>query len=793
MPRISKNNQNIELIPTNPEQGFIPIGNTFVINDGDTKLLLRRATWSISGHNYQIQSYGPALPSLGNYFKENFSPSNWYLPATQVDYTEDDKAISSFYEQDISNLDISFVEFINKAIQNNQTGHDPAKVIRNIFAEACDSLIQFSQCLNPKFTPPLFQNGNQNNSNFNITLQNYCSFYVTKNRKVALLDAGIIIPSQIGAENISPKYFENITKNTNLFKNVFDENKSKDALKGIQLRPESFNFYHAIMLRGALNNLIENILKTKPNSAIASNLSQTKTLIENIIKQQTTNNLILQDFMKIFRGDFTPPTTIKPPPNLPNTGQAGSKPEPPKPPLTSKPEEPRNVFEKVKNTIKDWPSSAKWVCGILAMVTVCIMLYLVYAKITHTEEPTPDFYVVYPGENIPIDQIKSVLDESFNDKDSKPILINGGPLKRQQLLEDRLKNSLGKISKPEEITSLLNEISKQANIRFLGFESEQSDPQLCLKNFLEQNSFGDFSSIDSKLNDTGNLLQSAAKDRLLGYLKGKSIPNAGKLLDDLKQISTDQTSYKELLETIGDRTAIVIDGKKHPNARSKLLSRISSPEFNALPYIAKFATVGKKTEGSEGIRGTFSLVVPQKCHWRQIGVSDRTGIQDIENEYLANTNWREINPPTKIQWVPISVYKDGQSKDMSSFDLAIPIESNGKVVIFRNQTIYLRTSRESVQNTIKKYLKEKMQMTEEKSKDFFNINQTDRGFAGTILYTKLAQSFADGTPNNEVLSTDVEIMNIADLKQKMESENSSSIKKEKELDQEKPDNSKDGK
>jgi len=130
---------------------------------------------------------------------------------------------------------------------------------------------------------------------------------------------------------------------------------------------------------------------------------------------------------------------------------------------------------------------------------------------------------------------------------------------------------------------------------------------------------------------------------------------------------------------------------------------------------------------------------------------------------LGKIKWREFIPPQKIVWVPISVVKDSQSGDVSSFDIAIPIVAVGKVVLFRNQTLYFKRTRELVQSSITKYLTDKLNIPADKAKDFFNINQNDQGFFGTISYTSLAQSLM-------VEYRDVEILSNDDFKTKSESE-----------------------
>jgi hypothetical protein len=754
MPNVIKNNQTFELVEV--KEDFIPIGNIFFVTpDINQKLLLRRTAWLVPGNfNCQIQMYGPTSAGLSEYFLTDPSNCEWFCPATSVAYEEDGLKTSSFYEQDVSNFNLPFLEYVKSLVLDG--GPTVAVDICNVFAEACDSLLKFSAIVNPKFVPQVFQGGEgiYRLGGPNITLQNFGSFYVNRNNKVVLMDAGFVIPDQMDLNNLNPKKLELI--NPGVFKNVFAVS-SNEPLNGLRIRLDNFRYYHALMLRGAFFNCCEYISKQPNANSFIAKLNQTKIAVEALIKTPPNKTAILDDLKKTFSSGVNL-VPVKPLPTVIN------KPLPPDigsslPPRVDKP-----LSSPVQKDLAIWPLSAKLTVGLLTLTALSIlMFFLINPKLNSFAEPTPDYFVVFPSKSLPIDSIFESLKESFKGKDSQPQLIQGDPAKRQQLLDDKLKESLSNFSNLTETKDLIDLICKNGNIKFFGFESDQKDPVIALTNFLEQNSVGDFSPVDTNSNLNGSLLQSSSKNVLLGLGKLKGDSKAGKLLDDLRQIALDQTAYKELLETIGDKTAIVIDGKKHPDARSKLLSRSAPPEFAALPTVAKFSTVGRTSEISTGVTGAYSLVVPQKCYWRQVGLSDRAGIQEIDPEDLGKTKWREFVPPNKILWVPISVIKDSQSRDVSSFDIAIPIDATGKVVLFRNQTIYSRKTRESVKTSITKYLTDKLNIPADKAKDFFNINQNDQGFFGTISYTSLAQSLM-------VEYRDVEILSTVDFKTKSESE-----------------------
>jgi len=760
MPNVIKNNQTFELVEV--KEDFIPIGNIFFVSpDINRKLLLRRTAWLVPGNfNCQIQMYGPTSAGLSEYFLTDPSNCEWFCPATSVAYEEDGLKTSSFYEQDVSNFNLPFLEYIKSLVTDG--GPTVAVDICNVFAEACDSLLKFSAIVNPKFVPQVFQGGEgiYRSGGPNITLQNFGSFYVNRNNKVVLMDAGFVIPDQMDLNNLNPKKLELI--NPGIFKNVFAVS-ANEPLNGLRIRLDNFRYYHALMLRGAFFNCCEYISKQPNANSFIAKLNQTKIAVEALIKTPPNKTAVLEDLKKTFSGliivkiDNTAGPLIKSETDKDKNGSITIKNGPP----TNKD---RKLDDPVQKPVSAWPLSAKLTSGLLALTALSIlMFFLINPKLNSFAEPTPNYFVVFPSKSLPIDSIFESLKESFKDKDSQPQLIQGDSAKRQQLLDDKLKESLSNLLNPAEVKDLIDLICKNGNVKFFGFESDQKDPVLALTKFLEQNSVGDFSPVDANSNLNGSLLQSSSKNVLLGLGKLKGDAKAGKLLDDLRQIALDQTAYKELLETIGDRTAIVIDGKKHPDARSKLLSRPAPPEFAALPTVAKFSTVGRTSEISNGVTGAYSLVVPQKCYWRQVGLSDRAGIQEIDSEDLGKIKWREFIPPQKIVWVPISVVKDSQSGDVSSFDIAIPIVAVGKVVLFRNQTLYFKRTRELVQSSITKYLTDKLNIPADKAKDFFNINQNDQGFFGTISYTSLAQSLM-------VEYRDVEILSNDDFKTKSESE-----------------------
>lgn len=762
MPNVIKNNQTFELVEV--KKDFIPIGNIFFVTpDINQKLLLRRTAWLVPGNfNCQIQMYGPTSAGLSEYFLTDPSNCEWFCPATSVAYEEDGLKTSSFYEQDVSNFNLPFLEYVKSLVIDG--GPTVAVDICNVFAEACDSLLKFSAIVNPKFVPQVFQGGEgiYRSGGPNITLQNFGSFYVNRNNKVVLMDAGFVIPDQMDLNNLNPKKLELI--NPGIFKNVFAVS-ANEPLNGLRIRLDNFRYYHALMLRGAFFNCCEYISKQPNANSFLAKLNQTKIAVEALIKTPPNKTAILDDLKMTFSTDISKmkikeSDNINEPGENKGTGKVIVEPIKIKdgPIIQVKPDDPS------QKTVGAWPLSAKLTSGLLALTALSILMFFLFnPKLNSFAEPTPNYFVVFPSKSLPIDSIFESLKESFKDKDSQPQLIQGDSAKRQQLLDDKLKESLSNLLNPAEVKDLFDLICKNGNVKFFGFESDQKDPVLALTKFLEQNCVGDFSPVDANSNLNGSLLQSSSKNVLLGLGKLKGDAKAGKLLDDLRQIALDQTAYKELLETIGDRTAIVIDGKKHPDARSKLLSRPAPPEFAALPTVAKFSTVGRTSEISNGVTGAYSLVVPQKCYWRQVGLSDRAGIQEIDSEDLGKIKWREFIPPQKIVWVPISVVKDSQSGDVSSFDIAIPIVAVGKVVLFRNQTLYFKRTRELVQSSITKYLTDKLNIPADKAKDFFNINQNDQGFFGTISYTSLAQSLM-------VEYRDVEILSNDDFKTKSESE-----------------------
>jgi hypothetical protein len=779
MPNVIKNNQLFELVEVKEE--FIPIGNSFFMTpDINQKLLLRRTAWLAPGNfNCQIQMYGPTSAGLSEYFLTDPSNCEWFCPATSVAYEEDGLKTSSFYEQDVSNFNLPFLEYVKSLVIDG--GPTVAVDICNVFAEACDSLLKFSAIVNPKFVPQVFQGGEgiYRSGGPNITLQNFASFYVNRNNKVVLMDAGFVIPDQMDLNNLNPKKLELI--NPGIFKNVFAVS-SNEPLNGLRIRLDNFRYYHALMLRGAFFNCCEYISKQPNANSFIAKLNQTKIAVEALIKTPPNKTAMLDDLKKVLSGV---PGYPPPPP------RDGGKSQDPVKQTTQDPVKQTTVDKRGpgEKNLASWPLSAKLTSAFLVLAALCMLFFLIYPKSGGFAEPPPNYFVVFPSKNSDTTLIFNSLKESFKNEDSqgndsKLQLIQADPAKRQKLLDDKLKASLSNFSNPAETKDLIDLICKNGNIKFFGFESDQKDPVVALTKFLEQNSVGDFSPVDTNSNLNGSLLQSSSKNVLLGLGKLKGDSKAGKLLDDLRQIALDQTAYKELLETIGDKTAIVIDGKKHPDARSKLLSRLAPPEFAALPTVAKFSTVGRTSEIVEGLTGFLSLVVPQKCYWRQIGLSNRAGIQ-IEPEDLEKTKWREFVPPEKIRWVPISVVKDSQSVTFNSFDIAIPIEATGKVVLFRNQTLYSRKTRELVQYSITKYLTDKLNIPADKAKDFFNVNQNDQGFFGTISYTSLAQSLT-------VDNADVEILSNVDFKTKSESEDTVLVIQKIEEKAEKENQNKDG-
>ena len=429
MPNVIKNNQTFELVEV--KEDFIPIGNIFFVTpDINQKLLLRRTAWLVPGNfNCQIQMYGPTSAGLSEYFLTDPSNCEWFCPATSVAYEEDGLKTSSFYEQDVSNFNLPFLEYVKSLVIDG--GPTVAVDICNVFAEACDSLLKFSAIVNPKFVPQVFQGGEgiYRSGGPNITLQNFGSFYVNRNNKVVLMDAGFVIPDQMDLNNLNPKKLELI--NPGIFKNVFAVS-SNEPLNGLRIRLDNFRYYHALMLRGAFFNCCEYISKQPNANSFIAKLNQTKIAVEALIKTPPNKTAILDDLKKTFSSGVNL-VPVKPLPTVIN------KPLPPDigsslPPRVDKP-----LSSPVQKDLAIWPLSAKLTVGLLTLTALSIlMFFLINPKLNSFAEPTPNYFVVFPSKSLPIDSIFESLKESFKDKDSQPQLIQGDSAKRQQLLDDKL-------------------------------------------------------------------------------------------------------------------------------------------------------------------------------------------------------------------------------------------------------------------------------------------------------------------------------------------------------------------
>jgi hypothetical protein len=253
-------------------------------------------------------------------------------------------------------------------------------------------------------------------------------------------------------------------------------------------------------------------------------------------------------------------------------------------------------------------------------------------------------------------------------------------------------------------------------------------------------------------------------------------PEAGKLLDELQAAVRDQTTYRELLNAIGDRAAVVVDGGKAPEARAKLLARSGPPVFAPRPGIAMYSAVDPKFE-TISVTGDNSLSVPVPSHWRLVGERDRQGatFEGVSDAVRGQLLWASVPANQRITWQSAGLERDGQTVPVASFDVAIPLPAQGKVVVFRNQILYSDQTRESVQTKVRTYLTRRLKLPADQIPTAFDVTGQSGRYVGTILYSALAQAMASGPPLG---SADVAVLPVAEFAKLVETENAAVPKPE---------------
>ena len=204
----------------------------------------------------------------------------------------------------------------------------------------------------------------------------------------------------------------------------------------------------------------------------------------------------------------------------------------------------------------------------------------------------------------------------------------------------------------------------------------------------------------------GTLLQSTSIEKILNKASPNNANEARSLLASLRQAVAEYASLKDALSIINDRSAFLVEIEPttagHEETRKKLLSRVDKPVYSSRPIPALFDAVDP-TADTGGGSATYTLTLARKSWWRQASKDDRSRVDFANNQSNDKMKWQSFDAGKPIVWRPIPLTKaNGKTEPVSSFDIAVIRE--GRVIIFRNQAIFIGESRQQVKTQVGDYI-----------------------------------------------------------------------------------------
>ncbi len=145
---------------------------------------------------------------------------------------------------------------------------------------------------------------------------------------------------------------------------------------------------------------------------------------------------------------------------------------------------------------------------------------------------------------------------------------------------------------------------------------------------------------------------------------------------------------------------------------------------------------------------------------RLVSTEDRLKPVDFANNASNDRMKWGIQLPAgkEITWEPVPVKRTSHKTDsVTSFDIGVVV--NGRVVLFRNQSIQFGASRSDVLANQQQYIENDLHLRAQPPEQFINVQQqVDRQFTGTLDYALLADQVTDAKKGG-----DLDIMDAADF------------------------------
>ncbi len=357
------------------------------------------------------------------------------------------------------------------------------------------------------------------------------------------------------------------------------------------------------------------------------------------------------------------------------------------------------------------------------------------------------YCVVFPTQGTTKSSLAKTLEDIFPKRLMDPRKSGKG---QATLLQEKKEEVVQDLSDAKSLQQLLNTLKREHSISFKGHNSDEPDGGL--KKIIERGSIFTISAASEK-KEFGSLLQYNGAERILEHAKLLNDKKSKRLIEDLRKATVEFASFKDALTIIGNRSAFLIQVDPTPEAHEKLrktlLARGETPVFIPRPVLELFDAVDPSKDEGEGY-AKFVLKLETKCYWRLGGEDDQVGIDKDENLTNHRLLWTEFAPGLEIAWSPVGVlYRNGRAKSISSFDIAVVVNEN-KVVVFRNQNIFLGDTRDQVNSLAKNNITKFLKLNPPALEDFYTTKSLKDQYTSYLVYTLLADQVTSETKSPEI-------------------------------------------
>jgi hypothetical protein len=371
------------------------------------------------------------------------------------------------------------------------------------------------------------------------------------------------------------------------------------------------------------------------------------------------------------------------------------------------------------------------------------------------EVPFSPYCVVLPAEGTIGEKVQASLEAMF------PRAVAPVPRdqsERDRLLREKMAEVVKSLDEPDKLKALLDRLAGEGSVRFKGFGA--GGPGEGLAYVIEKG--GIFTLVSKGRETHGSLLQPDGLEKVLAGVDPAARSEARRLLAGLRNAAVEYAAYKDALNIAGDRAAFLVRvgaaAEAHAEARRKLLGRLDKPVFVSRPVLELFDSVDP-TADTGGGSAVYTLRLDRRCYWRQAGAEDRRGVDYEANTSNARMKWQAFEPGATITWRPIPLTrKNGKTGAVASFDVAVVLDD--KVVVFRNQGVYVGETREQVAQQGRNYVRQGLGLRVGDVQDVLSVSKVGDQFTGALKYSALAELVAGpGAPP----SGDVELYKPAEF------------------------------